>query len=69
MITAIFETIGTAITQFAAVLGNGFTSAVALVWSGTALTPLGTLLLIGAAGGLVWFAVKMILKLVRGAGR
>lgn len=69
MIEAIITAIGTAVTSFSAVIGNGFTSAVALVYSGTALTPLGSLLLIGAAAGLAWFAVKMILKLVRGAGR
>ena len=65
MISAIFQAIGSAITAFGGVIGNGFASAVALFWDGTALTDTGTLMLIGAGVGLVWFAVTLIMRLVR----
>lgn len=65
MIQAIFNAIGQAITSFGGVIGNGFSSAVALFWNGTALTDTGTLMLIGAGVGLVWFAVALIMKLIR----
>lgn len=65
MITAIFQAIGQAITAFGGVIGNGFSSAVALFWNGTALTDTGILMLIGAGVALVWFAVALIMKLIR----
>lgn len=65
MITAIFQAVGQAITAFGGVIGNGFSSAVALFWNGTALTDTGTLMLIGLGVGLVWFAVTLIMRLIR----
>ena len=65
LIAAIFTAIGQAITSFAGVIGNGFTAAVALFWNGTALTDTGTLMLIGSGVALVWFAVSLIMRLVR----
>lgn len=65
MIAAIFTAIGNVITSFGGVIGQGFSSAVALFWSGTALTDTGTLMLIGAGIALVWFAVTLIMRLIR----
>ena len=65
MITAIFQAVGQAITAFGGVIGNGFSSAVALFWNGTALTDTGTLMLIGLGITLVWFAVSLIMRLIR----
>lgn len=65
MISAIFQAVGQAITAFGGVIGNGFASAVALFWDGTALTDAGTLMLIGLGITLVWFAVSLIMRLLR----
>lgn len=65
MVSAIFTAIGNAITAFAGILGNAFSSMVSLFWNGTALTDVGVLLLIGAGVGLVWGAFAFIRALVR----
>lgn len=65
MITAIFQAVGQAITAFGGVIGSGFASAIALFWDGTALTDTGTLMLISLGVALVWFAVSLIMRLIR----
>lgn len=65
MISAIFTTIGEAITGFAAVIGNGFTSIVALFYTSDGLTSLGILSLLGAGVGLVFLAWGVIRGLMR----
>lgn len=65
MVAAIFTAIGSAITAFAGILGNAFSSMVTLFWDGTALTEVGTLLLIAAGVGLVWGAFAFVRALIR----
>lgn len=61
MISAIFTTIGSVITAFAGILGNGFTSLISLFYDGTnGVTDLGILMLIGTGVGLVYFGWKLI---------
>ena len=65
MISALFQTIGTAITSFVGVLGNGLAGIISLFWDGTALTNTGILMLIPAGIGLVWGAYALIKALIR----
>lgn len=65
MLSAIFTTIGEAITAFAGVLGNGFTAMIALFYADSAVTPLGILALIGLGVSLVWFAFNLVMRLFR----
>ena len=66
MIESIFSTVGSAITEFASVIGNGFTGIISLFYNSTtsALTPLGELMLIGVGVGLVYMAFRMIKNLI-----
>lgn len=65
MITAIFNSIGEAITAFATVIGNGFNGIISLFWSGEALTDLGTLAIIGVGVGVVYWAFRLVRGLLR----
>lgn len=65
MVQAIFTAIGSAMTAFAGILGNAFSSMVSLFWNGEALTDVGILLLIAAGVGLVWGAFRFIRGLIR----
>lgn len=60
MISAIFQAIGTVITQFAQVIGNGFSSLVSIFYDSEGLTLVGTLAIIGAGVGLVYWAFGLI---------
>lgn len=68
MIANIFTAIGDAVTNFAGVLGNGFSSLVEIFYTTTGtnqgLTPVGLLLLIGAGIGIVYWAFAMIRSLI-----
>lgn len=68
MIAQIFNTIGEAITHFAGVLGNGFSSLITLFYAENAVTPLGILCLIGLGVSLVWFAFRLVMRLFRQRG-
>ena len=65
MIGAIFQALGTSITQFAAVVGNGVSGIISLFWDGTALTDLGMLSLVGVGVGLVFWAYRLVRGLMR----
>lgn len=65
MLAQLFTTIGTIITSFVGILGNGFAGVIALFWDGTALTNAGLLMLIPAGVGLVWGAYSFIKALIR----
>lgn len=69
MVQAIFTTIGEAITNFAQVLGNGFTNLIKLFYDNSAttpgLTPLGILMLIGAGIGIVYWAFALVRSLIQ----
>lgn len=65
MIGAIFQAIGTAITQFSQVVGNGISGIISLFWDGSALTDLGNLALVGVGVGLVFWAYRLIRGLMR----
>ena len=69
MITTIFNTIGEAINGFFSNLESAFSSIGDLFFDGDSgtMTFLGTLLLIAAGIGLVYFAFRMIYRLVRKA--
>lgn len=74
MISALFTEIGNVITSFAGVIGNGFSSIIALFWDSTlntgagGLTTLGILSLVPMGLGLVWFAYKVIRNLFHARG-
>lgn len=72
MVSAIFEAIGSAITGFAGILGNGFTALLEIFYttSGTnaGLTPIGTLSLIGLGMGIVYWAFRMVRGLIKTRG-
>lgn len=65
MVEQIFGTIGDAITQFATQLGNGFSSIISMVYTTEGgITPLGTLLLVGTAVGIVYWTFNLVRGLV-----
>ena len=71
LITDIFATIGTAITEFAKVLGNGFTSLLEIFYKsgeGGGLTPVGILSLIGLGVGIVYWAFRLVRSLIHMRG-
>lgn len=69
-IAKMFDTIGAGITGFAKALGSAFTSVTSMFWDTTENNPtfLGALILTALSGGLVYFAFRMIRKLVRRVG-
>lgn len=65
MVAHIFGAIGDAITAFAGVLGNGFTSLLAIFYDATSgLTAVGTLALIGVGVGIVYWAFRLVRNLI-----
>lgn len=72
MVSAIFESIGSVITAFAGVIGNGFTALLEIFYStsGTnaGLTPIGILSLIGVGMGLVYWAFNLVRGLIKTRG-
>lgn len=72
MVSAIFEAVGDAITSFAGVLGNGFSSLLAIFYDSTASTPgltaVGTLSLIALGMGIVYWAFSLVRGLIKGRG-
>lgn len=74
MISEIFQSIGDVITSFAGVLGNGFTSLIAIFWDSTlnsgagGLTTIGILSLIGLGMALVMWGFRLIRSLFHARG-
>lgn len=68
MVTDIFEVIGDAITAFAGVLGNGFSSLLALFYNNNAVTTLGILALMGLGVAIVYWAFGLVMRLFRQRG-
>lgn len=68
MVAAIFQSIGDAITSFAGILGNGFTAMLQIFYDSNAtnpgLTPVGVLSLIGVGVGLVYWAFRLVRRLI-----
>lgn len=64
MIAIIFDTVTQVVTGFAAVVASAFTSVIAIVWDGQALTTFGILLLIAFGVGIVYFAMRYIVGLI-----
>ena len=60
MITAIFTGAGDAVEGFGTLLASASTSAIALFWTGTALTALGSLAVIGLGVGVVYFIIGLV---------
>ena len=65
MVGAIFQTVTTVITQFLTSLSTAFTGITSLFYNEEQLTFLGTMLLIGAGVGLVYWVFYVIMRLVR----
>ena len=68
MIESIFQSVGDAITQFATVLGNGFTSLMSIFFdadAGYALTPLGQLAMVGFGVSMVFWAYNLVRQFLR----
>lgn len=65
IVNDIFETIGTVITQFAQVLGNGFSGVISIFYNEGGLTVVGTLSLIALGVGLVYWAFRIVQRLIR----
>lgn len=71
MVTQIFSTIGEVITEFAKVLGNGFTNLLEIFYKsgeGGGLTPVGILSLIGLGVGIVYWAFRLVRSLIHMRG-
>lgn len=72
MVSAIFTEIGNAITAFAGVLGNGFSSLLEIFYVSTGdnagLTAIGVLSLIGVGMGIVYWAFTMVRNLIKTRG-
>lgn len=65
IVTDVFEVVGQALTEFVGALGDGITSVTALFYNTeSGFTFLGVLLLISAGIGLVYFIVRLIMRLV-----
>jgi uncharacterized YccA/Bax inhibitor family protein len=67
MISALFTQLGTIATNLGTLLTSVFNSVVSMFYGGepAALTDLGTLALIAAASGLVFWGFSFVLKLLR----
>lgn len=65
MVTDIFQVIGDAITQFAAVLGNGFSGLLAIFYTNSEVTAVGILALIGLGVGIVYWCFALVMRLFR----
>jgi hypothetical protein len=64
MVTALFTAAKDALTGMLSLFTDGVTGIAALFWDGTALTILGTLLVIPLGVGVVWFVFKFIRGLI-----
>lgn len=68
MVSAIFESIGSTITAFAGILGNGFTAMLSIFYDSSSttpgLTPVGVLSLIGVGVALVYWAFRLVRRLI-----
>jgi len=60
VIAAIFTGAGEAVTGLGALLASSTTAAIALFWTGTALTALGSLAVIGLGVGVVYFVIGLV---------
>lgn len=66
IVTDIFNTIGEVITGFSKVVGNGFTSIVGIFYQTEGgLTVVGTLALITLGVGVVYWAFRLVMRLIR----
>lgn len=65
MVADIFEVIGEAITNFAGVLGNGFSGLLAIFYDNNAVTAVGILALIGLGVGIVYWCFALVMRLFR----
>lgn len=66
MVEKIFETIGDVITNFASVLGNGFNSLIGIFYEAeSGLTLVGILALIALGVGIVYWAFRLVMRLLR----
>lgn len=65
MIVGIFETIGDIVGQFALSLRDIFDEAIGIVWTGSSLSNVGILLLLGLGTGLLIWGFKFIRRLIR----
>ena len=64
VVTEILENAADAATGFGQVLGNGFNGVTSLFWANNAPTFLGALSLIGVGVGVIYFAFRLIKRLV-----
>ena len=71
VITAIFNSVGTAITSFSGSLSSAVTSITAMFWNaeGGTLTFLGVLLTIAMGVGVVYWGFKLIKSLIKNRGQ
>ena len=67
MVTQIFSTVTEVITGFFASLSQGVNSITGLIYAEEKLTTFGTLLLISAGVGIVYWLFRMVRKLVHAA--
>lgn len=71
IITAIFNSVGTAITSFSGSLSSAVSSITAMFWNaeGGTLTFLGVLLTIAMGVGVVYWGFKLIKSLIKNRGQ
>ena len=65
IVTDIFNTIGQAITGFATVVGNGFDGVIGIFYGDEGLTLVGTLSLITLGVAVVYWAFRLVMRLIR----
>jgi hypothetical protein len=71
MVTQIFETISSAVTEFIGVLTSALGGVVDIFWNATdnTMTPLGVILLVGLGVGLAYFALSFLIRAIRNVGK
>lgn len=66
IVQSIFDTIGSVITKFSEVIGNGFEGIIKIFYDSTSgLTLVGQLALITLGVGVVYWAFRLIMRLVK----
>lgn len=65
IVNDIFETIGAVITNFAQVVGNGFSGVISIFYNEGGLTLVGTLSLITLGVAVVYWAFRLVMRLIR----
>ena len=64
MISAIFGSLGTAVSGFSTIIVSLFESLVGIFYDGTAITDVGSLAIVGFGVSLVFFGFRFVFRLI-----